>query len=132
MRDVAPEQEVEFDFVARAYSPRAERIARGSSNEPTASVADLGEMVLSTVALGVTTDVCKYLVVAAAKSGRTQLSRVLKRQKVTLETEVPELPAAQVELVRRRAVAAAIEHGLAADQAEEFGAALVKSWPPPA
>ncbi len=133
--EVAPEQVAEFDFLVREFSPVAARWACRPSNEPTASVTDLGQAVLGMVALGVTTDVCKYLVIEsaknAAKSGGSWFRRWFGRAKVTLETEVPGLPTEQVEPIRQRAVAAVVAHGLAADQAEELGLALVRSWSAP-
>lgn len=135
VREVAPEQVAEFDFVAREFSPVAVRRACRPSNEPTASVTDLGQTVLGMVALGVTTDVCRYLIIEsaknAAKSGGGWFRRRFGRGKITLETEVPGLPAEQVELIRQRAVVAAVGYGLAADQAEALGLALVRSWSTP-
>lgn len=130
---VAPKQADEFDFVAREYSRAAARRARRPSNEPTASVNDFGQAVLGMVALGVTTDICEHLLTAvaknAAKSGKDWLHRWRGKGKITLETEVPRLPAEQVKIIRQRAEEAAVKQGLAAEQAEALASALVDSWP---
>lgn len=130
---VAPQQADEFDFVAREYSRAAARRARRPSNEPTASVNDIGQAVLTAVALGVTTDICEHLLTAAAKnaakSTKGWLHRRFSKAKITLETEVPGLPAEQIERIRQRAEETAVEHGLPADQAKALAKALVQSWP---
>lgn len=130
---VAPEQVSEVDVVARVFSRAAVRRARRPSNEPTASAAEVGQVVLAAVALDVTVDICEALLIAAAenaaKSGKDWLHRHFGKKKITPETEVPLLPAEQAELIRKHAVTAAIEHGLATERAGELAGALVASWP---
>jgi hypothetical protein len=52
VREVAPEQLAEFDFVAQRYAsaPEVARRSRRPSNEPTASILDFGGEALTAVA----------------------------------------------------------------------------------
>lgn len=133
VKKVEPEQADEVVIVAEKYRRAAARRARRPSDEPTASVTDVGQTVLAAVALGMTTDICEYLLIAgakkAAKSSKDWLRRQFGKKKIIPETEVPQLSDEQRELIRQQAVAAAVKQGLAAEQAKELAEALVDSWP---
>ena len=133
---VAPSEVGEFDFVARRYAehPAAVRRAGRPSNETTASILDYGGQVLTVVAVGVTTDMCKDLIKMGARdlrvNGRRRLRRLFRREPaVQLDDEVPPIGDEHVEMLRTKAVAAVIDAGGDAAVADAVGEALVQSWP---
>jgi hypothetical protein len=135
VREVAPEQLAEFDFVAQRYAsaPEVARRSRRPSNEPTASILDFGGEALTAVAIGPTTDIAKDLIKLgvrqARRRGSSWLRKVLSQDEIDLDEPVPALASEQVDLVHAKVVAAVLAGGGSAELASSVSAALVRSWP---
>ena len=133
VRQVAPEQLAEFDFVARrcANDPAAARRARRPSNEPTASILDYGGEALTAVVVGLTSDITKDLIKQGVRRARRApwIRRLTGRGEIDLDEPVPPLPADQLEAVHAQVVAAVLAGGGNAELAGAVSAALTRSWP---
>jgi hypothetical protein len=133
--EVAPDQVGEFAFVAQRYAqaPGAAERAGRPSNEPTASMIDLGGHALGVIALGVTTDVCKDLLVHGVKQARQggwgRLRRLFRRDRPELDRPVPPLTEEQAPVVHQQVRSAVLATGADAALADSVATALVRSWP---